>query len=170
MRYRDGLMIALLAHHPLRLANLATLRLGCELHGNGTDWWLEIEPTATKNRRAYLAPLACNLIQPLDHYLRHWRAGIAGATAAAASDALWLSGEGRALGAKQAHYRICRRTAAAFGLPVNPHLFRDALATTIAVRRPELIGMVTPLLGHGSIATAQRHYNRAGMISTTAPG
>jgi integrase/recombinase XerD len=165
MRYRDGLMIALLAYHPLRLANFLGLRLGRELHGDGADRWLEIEPAATKNRRAYLMPLARDLIQPLDRYLQHWRPRLAGPSAAAASTALWLSGEGRALGVKHAQHRICRHTAAAFGRPVNPHLFRAALATTIAVRRPELIGIVTPLLGHRSVATAQRHYNRAGMTS-----
>ena len=39
------------------------------------------------------------------------------------------------------------------------------MATTIAVRRPELVGIVTPLLGHRSVVTAQRHYNRARMTS-----
>src|SRR5215213_1196477 len=109
---------------------------------------------ATPNRRAYMVPLARDLIQPLDRYLQHGRSRLAGPSAAAASTALWLSGEGRALGVKHAQHRICRHTAAAFGRPVNPHLFRAALATTIAVRRPELISIVAPLLGHRSVATA----------------
>ena len=39
------------------------------------------------------------------------------------------------------------------------------MATTIALTAPEQIGIVTPLLGHRSIVTAQRHYNLAGMAS-----
>ena len=58
-----------------------------------------------------------------------------------------------------------RHTRAAFGKGLSPHRFRDAFATTIAVQRPERIGIVTPLLGHGTVTTAQRHYNRAGMTS-----
>ena len=54
-----------------------------------------------------------------------------------------------------------RHTRAAFGRPVNPHGFRDALATTVAIDAPELIGIVTPLLGHSAPGTAQRHYNLA---------
>ena len=165
MRYRDGLMVALLAHHPLRLANLAGLQLGHELRDDGSGWWLELEPAAIKNRRPYLVPLARDLIPPLDRYLRYWRPRLAGPAAAAQPDALWLSGEGGALGTNHVRHRICRHTEIAFGKPVNPHLFRDAIATTIAVRRPELVGIVTPLLGHRSVVTAQRHYNRAGMTS-----
>ena len=114
-------------------------------------------PTSCRWRRISSAPL--------ERYLEHWRPQLAGPGAAAASAALWLSAEGSALGARHAHHRICGHTAAAFGRPVNPHLFRDALATTIAVHRPDRIGIVTPLLGHGSITTAQRHYNRAGMTT-----
>jgi hypothetical protein len=47
-------------------------------------------------------------------------------------------------------------------------MFRDALATTIALTRPDKIGIVTPLLGHRSLATAQRSYNLAGMATAAA--
>ena len=85
MRYRDGLMLALLAYHPLRLANLASLQLGHELRDDGSGWWLELEPAAIKNRRPYLVPLARDLNPPLDRYLRYWRPRLAGPTAAARS-------------------------------------------------------------------------------------
>lgn len=164
-RYRDGLMIALLARHPLRLANLAGLELARQLRRDAGSWWIELEAADTKNRQPYLVPLAQDLIAPIERYLGHWRPQLAGPVVATGSTWLWLSREGTRLSHNHAHFRICRHTAAAFGQPVNPHLFRDALATTVAVRRPELIGIVTPLLGHHSIATAQRHYNRAGMTS-----
>ena len=44
---------------------------------------------------------------------------------------------------------------------VNPHLFRDAAATTIALDRPEQVRLAAPLLGHRSFATTERHYNLA---------
>ena len=46
-------------------------------------------------------------------------------------------------------------------MPVSPHGFRDAVATTVAITAPEQIRLVTPLLGHRALGNAQRHYNLA---------
>ena len=62
---------------------------------------------------------------------------------------------------KQAFSKIIAHTAAAFGRPVNPHLFRDAAATTVALDSPEQVLQTGPLLGHRSVATAERYYNLA---------
>ena len=62
---------------------------------------------------------------------------------------------------QQAYSQITAHTRAAFGQPVNPHLFRDAAATTIALDRPEQVRLAAPLLGHRSFATTERHYNLA---------
>ena len=48
-------------------------RLDRELRRGGDNWWLEIEPTDSKNRPAYLVPLAQNLTAPLECYLEHRR-------------------------------------------------------------------------------------------------
>jgi site-specific recombinase XerD len=165
LRYRDGLLLALLAHHPIRLHNLAALAIGLHLRREPDGWWLVLEAAETKTRRAWQAPLAADLAVPLERYLAHWRPQIAGAGVAASSRALWLAAEGTVLSAKHIAVRVVRHTRAAFGKGLSPHRFRDALATTVAVRRPGQIGIVTPLLGHGSVATAQKHYNRAGMTS-----
>ena len=165
LRYRDGLLLALLAHHPLRLHNLAALAIGLHLRREPDGWWLVLEAVETKTRRAWQAPLANGLTAPLERYLQHWRPRIAGAGAAASSRALWLAAEGTALSASHLHVRVVRHTRAAFGRTLSPHRFRDAFATTIAVQSPELISIVTPLLGHSTVATAQKHYNRAGMTS-----
>ena len=82
---------------------------------------------------------------------------------------MWLTEQNRGISPTHAHLRITRHTRAAFGRSVNPHGFRDALATTVAIDSPELIGIVTPLLGHSAPGTAQRHYNLArGMEAATA--
>jgi integrase len=49
----------------------------------------------------------------------------------------------------------------AFGRPINPHLFRDCLATSIAIHDPDNVRMAAALLGHRSFATTERHYNLA---------
>ena len=47
---------------------------------------------------------------------------------------------------------IVGRTAAAFGHPVNPHLFRDCAATSIAIDDPQHVRIASQILGHRSAA------------------
>ena len=154
--YRDGLMIAFLSCHPLRLGNFRRLELGRHLHRVGDRWWIELEGAETKTGQPLQLPLQARLVPLLERYLQLWRPQLASPDRVARSRALWLTEQGRAISDTHAHLRITRHTAHAFGRPVNPHLFRDALATTIALARPDKIGIVTPLLGHRSLATAQR--------------
>ena len=160
LRYRDGLMIALLAHHPLRLGNLVGLRLDRGLRGKAR-LVVEIDPADSKN-----GPLSgaagADLVPPLERYLRHRRPQ---PPAAAAPIGPRRGSPARALhGAQHAHHRICRHTGRVrpagqpAPVPRRPG-HHDRRATARAV------GIVTPLLGHRSIATAQRHYNRAGMTT-----
>ena len=52
-------------------------------------------------------------------------------------------------------------TTRLLGTDVSPHLFRDALATTIARQAPETTQSIKALLGHSTLASAERHYNQA---------
>jgi site-specific recombinase XerD len=166
--YRDGLMIAFLSCHPLRLGNFRHLELGRHLWRLGDHWWLEVEGAETKTGQPLQLPVQARLVPLLERYLQIWRPQLANPDRVARSRALWLTESGRAISDTHAHLRITRYTARAFGCPVNPHMFRDALATTIALTRPDKIGIVTPLLGHRSLATAQRAYNLAGMATAAA--
>jgi site-specific recombinase XerD len=113
-------------------------------------------------------PVQARLAPLLERYLQIWRPQLASPDRAVGSRALWLTDQGRPISETHAHLRITRHTARAFGHPVNPHMFRDALATTIALARPDKIGIVTPLLGQRSPATAQRSYNLASMATAAA--
>jgi integrase len=165
--YRDGLLIAFLACRPLRLKNLLAMQIGRHLHRQGDGWWIDIPTEETKTRRLILLPFPDALVPALERYLAIWRPHLASPDRVAGSSALWLTKEGGPMSDTLAHCRITRHTEAAFGRPVNPHLFRDAAATTVALTCPEQIGIVTPLLGHTSIATAQRHYNLARATEAT---
>ena len=48
VRYRDGLMIALLAQVPLRPRNSAALEIGCDVIQEGDNWSIVISPNNTK--------------------------------------------------------------------------------------------------------------------------
>jgi integrase/recombinase XerD len=166
--YRDGLMIAFLSCHPLRLTNFRLLELGRHLRHADDGWWLEVKAEETKTRQPLQLPVQARLMPLLERYLQIWRPQLASPDRVVRSRALWLTDQGRAISETHAHLRITRHTARAFGHPVNPHMFRDALATTIALTRPDKIGIVTPLLGHRSLASAQRSYNLASMATAAA--
>ena len=44
---------------------------------------------------------------------------------------------------------------------LNPHLFRDIVATMIATEDPEHVHMILPILSHRSLKTSEKHYNHA---------
>ena len=159
--YRDGLMIAFLAARPLRLANLTQLELGRELIQRPSGWWLEIPGTDTKTGQPLELPFPEDLVPALKLYLGTWRPRLARPERSAANTALWLSHRGNAVSDIHAYNLIMAHTRATFGQPVNPHLFRDVAATTVALERPEQVRITARLLGHASFATTERYYNLA---------
>ena len=71
------------------------------------------------------------------------------------------------MGRAAVYDRVCRATKEAFGKPINPHAFRDIVATGIAVATPEDIRMTPFLLDHRSDRTVQGHYNLADSLSAS---
>ena len=65
---------------------------------------------------------------------------------------------------RSAHQRITEHTRAAFGHPINPHLFRDCLATSVAEDDPNHFGVAARLLGHRNLRTTERYYDQARSI------
>jgi integrase/recombinase XerD len=57
--------------------------------------------------------------------------------------------------------RIRARTKEEFGVAINPHLFRDAAATTMAIADPEHVCLAAPLLGHRTFSTTEKYYRQA---------
>ena len=158
VRYRDGLMIALLAVRPLRVSNMASIRIGHHLVGRGQSWLLVFEAHEVKNRRPLELPFPDGLTPYLDRYLEHWRPVLVGGQE---SDRLWITQYGHPMNGKSVHRRITKVTKRAFGSPLNPQLFRDCAATFIAIEDPEHVRLSAPLLGHASLSTTERYYNQA---------
>jgi len=76
-------------------------------------------------------------------------------------DALWVSTDGSPMTEMAIYDRIRTHTQRAFGTPINPHLFRDAAATTLAIADPVHVRVAAPLLGHRTFRTTERHYQHA---------
>ncbi len=164
VRHRDGLVVALLAARPLRRRNFAALELGRHLLRAGEGWRLVIPGAETKTGRPLDLPFPAVLAPALERYLVVHRPVLAagrGRGQGRAGAALWLSAEGGPLSEVMLGHLVKERTRAAFGRPVNPHLFRDAAATSLAIEDPAHVRIAAQVLGHGAFATTERHYNLA---------
>jgi len=162
--YRDGLMIALLSRRPLRLKNLVALTIGRQLVVGETGYALIYTAAEMKNRQPYEIAIPAGLSGQLERYLTYWRRILltrGSRQSAFATDALWISREGTPIGEQSVYHRIVKLTRKAFGQPVNPHLFRDCAATTVAIAAPEQVHDVPALLGHKDPSTANHYYNQA---------
>jgi integrase/recombinase XerD len=162
--YRDGLMIGLLASRQLRLRNLTGLILDRTLVQRGDGWWIQIPAAETKTKDPIEKPWPDMLVPHLRTYLADHRAAIAalrGSRIAASSDALWLSMYGPPMTDNGIYNRIVARTREGLGQPINPHLFRDCAATSVAIDDPAHIGIASRLLGHRRGSTTERYYNQA---------
>jgi integrase len=168
-QFRDGLMIALLAARPLRRRNFMDIEIGRHLVQNGDSYWLRFDGPETKTGEPIEAPVPQTLAPFLERYLseyqpfllqRHgrWKTR---SPRAAPDRALWVSARATAMTEMTAYGNICRLTKARFGHPVNPHLFRDSAATSVAIEDPEHVHIVRSLLGHSTMESSERHYIHA---------
>ena len=111
-RYRDGLIIALLAMIPLRSGTLRALRIGQHLVKVGGLWALDIPAADTKSRRALDYPISEEISERIDLYLEQFRSRIPGADKHAG---LWASNKGRPMVSNGIYLTVWKRTKKAFG-------------------------------------------------------
>jgi integrase/recombinase XerD len=153
-RYRDGLLIAVLAMIPLRSGTLRALRIGQHLVKVGGLWALDIPAADTKSRRALDYPISREISGRIDLYLEQFRSRILGADKHAG---LWASNKGRPMDSSGLYSAIWKRTKKAFGFGVNLHRFRHAAASFWSSQDPRNVKGVKDLLGHASFTTTQKH-------------
>ncbi len=157
-RFRDGLLVALLALRPLRLRNLAMIEIDRHLVQQNAAWWLLFTAEETKTGEPIEVPVPDVLEAPLRRYLEVHRPDLLqGGT----SHRLWINQYGDAMSDQALYRRITKVTERCFGVAINPHLFRHCAATTIAIEDPRHVWIAKSVLGHSSLATTEVHYNQA---------
>jgi integrase len=164
IRYRDGLLISLLAFLPLRRKNLASLEIDRHLIGEGKNRTILIPAAETKNRTPIEFELPELLLPYLDAYLRIVRPRI---LKGAACKVLWVSPKGGPLRAGAIAELVSKHTAAELGIRLTPHDARDAAATTWALTAPGQIMISRDLLSHSDLRTTEKHYNRANGVKAS---
>ncbi len=163
MLYRDGLLVALLAARPFRLANLTQIEMGRHLVHRGGAFWLQFEAAETKTYQPIEAPFPDDLLPYLEKYVRMYRPLFLRNPNRDPLHAhkLWLSTWGRGLCENMVYRRIMSLTEKRLGRAINPHAFRHAAATSIAFADPEHVRITKTILGHGSLAASEAYYNLA---------
>jgi integrase len=156
VRYRDGLMIAVLSFIPLRRKNVA-IEVGRQLVQDGDGWFIIIPFTETKTG----APIEFAVPELLGPYLATYLDVVRPRLLRQPCNALWISQKGGALSYSAIWGVITRHTSRRLGVRVAPHDVRDAAATTWAIAAPEHIGIARDLLAHSDLRTTTKHYNRA---------
>jgi integrase len=165
-RYRDGLLIAFLITHCLRIANLSSIRLNQHIFQLDGAYRLSFSEAETKNGRAIAEPLQDCLVDHLDRYLGSYRPFLL-AKAPAPTMALWINKYGRPMKDAAIRQQIKDQTKAAFGHAIWPHLFRDIAATSTAIEIPEQMEIIPDLLGHATLRTAEKHYIQARSVKAS---
>jgi site-specific recombinase XerD len=159
-QYRDGLMMVLLAHCPIRSKNFAALELGRTFVLLKDSWWIILSTKDTKEKRADERPLGKYLVSWVERYLQQHRPILD--RTGQAPQALWLSSnDGRALTENGVARTLSKRTLATVGVNVSPHLFRTSAASTAAIHGGKTPHLATAILNHTDPRIAEEHYNRA---------
>jgi integrase/recombinase XerD len=162
-RYRDGLIIALLAFRPIRIANLGAIEIGRNLHRRAGQWWLQFAANEVKDKGGdgleFVLPDELTIW--LEPYLQdHRPILLRGRT----SKMLWVSTRGSDMTERAIYQEVVTATRVSLGIAISPHLFRDCAATTIAMDAPADVEIVARILGHRTLKTGERHYIQARML------
>ena len=152
-------MIALLSVCPIRLGNLATLRIGHQLRRVRGAWWIILEESETKSGRPDERPIPEILTSHIDDWIEHWHKIFLDP-----ADAVWPSIKGGALAYTYVGEIITKTTLREIGVAVNPHLFRDCAVFTIATVAGDRMGVASDLLQHADSRTIDKHYNNGARI------
>lgn len=158
VRYRDGLIILLLAARPLRRGNMASIKLGHHLTKNGERYQFMFDGSETKNHRPYASTLSPELTFYIDRYIEHFRPILMGSNQC---DELWIAFGERPMAYDSLYGIVARHTVEAFGMSISPHLFRDCAITSLGAENPEYVWAGMSLLHHGDSRTTEKHYDQA---------
>jgi site-specific recombinase XerD len=154
---RNGLLVALLALHPIRIKNFAALKIADTLINVDGRWWLHIPSDDTKSHRMDERQIPEFVMDVVNSYVETHRSVLCRGRE---HPALWVSSTtGRQLTTKNLGTLISKITLQTIGVDVSPHLFRTAGASTAALYGRGRPHLASALLGHRGSRVTEEHYN-----------
>jgi integrase len=154
--------IELLLMAPIRVGNLAGLRLGTNLIRTGRRRYISIPEADVKNGVPLEFELTDTSDALLEWYLGQHRPALSGTT----TDLLFPTTTGRMRSAAYLGTQISRVILRHTGLSVHPHLFRHLAAQLYLEANPGGYEVMRRVLGHKAMATTTNSY--AGMEGPAA--
>jgi integrase len=158
LRYRDGLIIALLSLWPIRRRSLAALSVDRHVMNDSDGFTLLVYREDTKSKREESCRVPDQLTGYLQHYLDDVRLKLLRHDH---HSALWVSYRGGLLTDGQIYAMVRRHIKDRFGKAMCLHDFRRSAATFLAIEEPDKIGLIPGILHHTSPDVGDRHYNLA---------
>jgi integrase len=150
--------VAILLVAPVRLGNLAAIRLDVNLikpGGPDGDYWLRFPKFDVKNKQALQFVLKGRLTKLIDEYVIDFRPALM-----KGKNHDWLF-PGRSTNHKEKigfSTQIVDQVEKATGMRITVHQYRHAAAAMILKQRPGEYELVRQLLGHQSVETTKRFY------------
>jgi integrase len=157
---RNGLLIIVLALHPIRIKNFASLAIGSSFLQIDGRWWIRISAAETKTHNVDQRQVPEFMTSLVDEYVHKYRKVLT--RGRSDQNALWVSSTtGRQMTVKNLGTLISKLTRETIGVDVSPHLFRTAGASTAAIYSRENPHLASALLGHCDKRIVEQHYNYA---------
>lgn len=150
--------VAILLVAPVRLGNLAAIRLDVNLikpGGPDSDYWLCFSKFDVKNKQALQFVFNRRLTKLIDEYVSDFRPALM-----QGKNHDWLF-PGRSSDHKEKigfSTQIVDQVAKATGIRITVHQYRHAAAAMFLKHRPGEYELVRQLLGHKSVETTKRFY------------
>jgi site-specific recombinase XerD len=154
---RNGLMVALLVLHPLRIKNFASLRIGTTFIQIDGRWWLSIKVRETKSHRLDERQVPAFMTDIINRYINDDRPILIGNKEDDGS--FWISStKGRRIMTKSMGSLISKITLQTVGVDVSPHLFRTSAASTAIAYGTKYPSLATGVLGQRDPRVTDEHY------------
>lgn len=165
IEYRRALMIAFLVARPVRRRALLAMKIGIHLVKVQDGFDLRFSKEDMKDKRTRSFPMPNQLIAPMQRYLDSHRPTL---LQDAAENSLWINLYGVPITPDGLSRQLPKDTKHILGLELRPHAFRHIAATSIAEIDPEHVNIIRDILGHSTLETSQKHYNRVRGIKACA--
>lgn len=154
-QWQTAVLIELLLVMPMRMSNLAGLRIGTHLVRTQAALFLVLSGEEVKNGQALECQLPPDTARMIDRYIDRYRPLLG----SAGSD--WLF-PGRPTSQPKSHSalrdQITATLAERCGVAMHPHLFRHLAALLTLQRDPAAYGLVQRILGHKHLGTTTTFY------------
>jgi integrase len=160
--YRDTLLLAWLTMRPIRLRNIAAIQFGKHLTKSGDLYSCRFAAEETKEHRPLEFHLPKVLSPYIDHYIELHLRRLLGDRE---SSDLWITVRRGRMTAQTVYWSVCKMSKRLLGVQINPHLFRDCVATWFATDDPEHLHAAARILGHATLKTTEASYNQAQMLA-----